>query len=106
MPIFNDTETMNIWEYVEYNSVRSLAPVARLYSWTTNYSTGEGPFTAFMDLIGWSQEELGESLYNWKEPKLGYLELDMLADALKYYANSPSDVYDFVNKIIELELGE
>ena len=104
MPIFNDTETMNRWEFVEYHSVRSLAPVARLYNWTLNYNTGEGPFTAFMDLIGYSLDQHGEQLYDWNSPKLGYLELGMLADALKYYADHPSEVYDFINKLVELEM--
>ena len=103
MPIFNDTDTMNRWEFVEYHSNRSLAPVARLYDWNLNYSAGEGPFTALMDLIGYSLDQYGQQLYNWSDPKLGYLELDMLADALKYYAERPSDVYDFINKVIELE---
>lgn len=103
MPIYNDTETMNIWEYVEYHAERALAPVARLYSWTTNYETAKGPFTAFIDITGYSLEEYGEQLYNWSAPSLGYLELDLLADALKLYANNPSDVIDFISKVIELE---
>jgi len=94
---------MNLWDFLEFHAVREMAPLSDLYHWSLNYSTGEGPFTAFLDLIGWSQENLGEPIYNWTSPKLGYLELEYLADALKKYATSPSDAEQFINQVLELE---
>jgi hypothetical protein len=81
-------------------------PIARLYSWSTNYEPGKGPFTAFLDLIGWSMEEIGETLYNFKDASLGYLELSYLASALEVYSDYPSDVMEYVNELISAEDSE
>jgi hypothetical protein len=83
-----------------------LEPVARLYSWSTKYESGKGPFTAFLDLIGWSMDELGETLFNFKDASLGYLELGYLASALDTYSEHPSDVMDYVNALMSAEEAE
>ena len=80
--------------------------IVGLYQWSTNYEAGKTPFTLFIDLIGYSQEQFGESIYNLDKPSLGYLELDYLGDALKEYATIGSDAYDFVVSLMEAEAGE
>lgn len=77
--------------------------VADLYDWSMNFDAGKGPFSLFADLIGWSEDELGEPIYNLKDASLGYLELSKLADALKEYAENPSDVRRFVDELIAAE---
>jgi hypothetical protein len=58
------------------------------------------PASLFLDLIGWSEEELGERLTRDNMPSLGYLELDYLGDALKEYATRPGDVMAYVSNLI------
>jgi hypothetical protein len=72
----------------------SVESTAALFSWSENYSF-PSPASLFLDLIGWSEEELGERLTANAMPNLGYLELDYLGDALKEYATRPREVGDF-----------
>jgi len=77
--------------------------VARLYSWSTNFDAGTGPMTLFLDLIGWSEEHIGEALYPLGKASLGYMELDKLAAALSAYADRPQDVREYVDALLEAE---
>jgi hypothetical protein len=76
---------------------------ADLYHWSTNYDAGKGPITLFLDMIGWSEDNIGETLYDLGDASLGYLELDKLAKALTEYADRPQDVREFVDALIEAE---
>jgi hypothetical protein len=93
---------MDVWEYSETAPEYATA-TANLWHWSTNYDPGKGPFTLFVDLIGWSDEVLGETLYSLQDMSLGYLEIDKLADALKEYANRPTDVRGWVDGLLEHE---
>lgn len=77
-----------------------------LYSWSLNYDAGKGPFTLFLDLIGYSQDEFETLLYDLSDPRLGYIELGMLAGALNEYLDNPEIVRDYVHKIVYAELGD
>lgn len=83
-----------------------LEPVARLYNWSTNYDAGKGPFTLFLDLIGWSEDNVGEPLYNMRDSSLGYLELGYLAAALDTYSDNPSDVAAYVEHLMSAEFND
>jgi hypothetical protein len=79
--------------------------VARLWSWSENYDYPT-PATLFLDLIGYSVHEYGEPLISDMAEiisKLGYLEIDMLADALKEYADRPGDVMPYVERLATAE---
>jgi hypothetical protein len=79
-----------------------------LYEWSLNYDTGKGPITLFLDLIGYSVNEYGTTLYdltNWRVA-LGFLELDYLADALKEYAARPGDVMAWLEQLLNAELAD
>jgi hypothetical protein len=80
--------------------------ITGLYQWSLNYEAGKTPFTLFIDLIGYSAEQYGESLYDLSKPQLGYLELDYLGDALKEYANKGEDAYIYVEMILDAEVVE
>jgi hypothetical protein len=80
--------------------------ITGLYQWSTNYEAGQGPMTLFLDLIGYSGEQIGEPLYNLSRPNLGYLELHYLGDALQEYATTGQDAYDFVVRLIDAEMSE
>ena len=75
--------------------------VARLWAWSENFDY-PSPASFFLDLIGYSDDNYGEPLTSMSDvpKKLGYLELDMLADALKEYAERPIDVGDYVERLV------
>jgi hypothetical protein len=97
-----ETQEMTLEQVLEKGEER-FPHITGLYQWSTNWNAGEGPMTLFLDLIGYSQDELGFPLYDLKKPLLGYLELDYLADALKEYTNKGRSAYDFVVRILEAE---
>ena len=83
--------------------------IVALYEWSLNYEVGKTPFTLFIDLIGYSEEEFGSKVFDYQQgihKTLGYLELDYLGDALKEYATIGSDAYDFVAELMRAEAGE
>lgn len=93
---------MDVWEFVEAAPDYCKA-TADLWHWSTNYDAGKGPVTMFLDLIGWSEDEVGEPLYSFDFGTFGYLELDKLADALKEYTERPTDVRRWVDQLCALE---
>jgi hypothetical protein len=97
------TETKDIWTLLEEGAPQGCEAIQDLYSWSLNYDTGRGPFTLFLDMIGWSEDELGETIYNLTSASLGYVELDKLADALKEYADCPHDVRAYVDTLMAAE---
>jgi len=94
-----DSEPESVWEYTE-NAPDYVEATADLWHWSTNYQAGQGPITLFLDLIGWSDEQIGEPLYNMRDAKLGYVELSKLAAALTEYANRPHDVRDWIDGLL------
>ena len=78
--------------------------VARLWSWSENFDY-PSPASFFLDLIGYSDDNYGEPLTSMADvpSRLGYLEIDMLADALKEYADRPGDVTDYVERLTMAE---
>jgi len=99
-----ETTTTQLEELLEKGEER-FPHIVGLYQWSTNYEVGKTPFTLFIDLIGYTQEQYGEALYNLDKPQLGYLELDYLGDALKEYATIGQDAYNFVVRILNAEMG-
>lgn len=101
MYLMNDYE--DVWAALE-DAPDYADGVASLYSWSTNYGSERDPFTLFLDMIGWSEDNIGEALYPpVSSSLLGYMELDKLADALKEYTNRPHDVRAYVDTLMELE---
>lgn len=95
----------DVWELTE-NPPQGCEETASLYHWSTNYDAGKGPFTLFLDLLGWSDENIGEPLYGLKDASLGYVELDKLGAALREYADRPHDVREFVDTLVNAEMAE
>lgn len=99
-----ETQEMTLDQILEEEEARFPNAIA-LYQWSTNYEAGQTPFSLFLDLIGWSEENAGAPLYDLTNPQLGYLELDLLADALKEYANKGEEAYRFACSIVEAEVS-
>jgi hypothetical protein len=81
---------------------QSTAAVSALFDWSQNHSF-PSPASLFLDLIGHSQENLGERLCSDSQPSMGYLELDLLGKALVAYAEHPSTVWDHVDQLLAVE---
>lgn len=77
--------------------------ITDLYRWSGNYEPGQGPMTLFLDLIGYSDEQIGVKLYDMEKMRLGYLELDYLGDALKEYASKGQMAYEYVIDLLAAE---
>jgi hypothetical protein len=73
---------------------------AHLMSWCEGNYDFPAPSSLFLDLVGYSEDTIGENLTARKMPSLGYLEIDLLAKALTEYAKRPNDVRDFVDKLM------
>ena len=89
------------WEMLDTDHPEYVKDVAGLANWSHNCDHPT-PFALFLDLIGWSETELGENITS-KLPRLGYLELDYLAEAIREYAKRPNDVHQWVNELIKEE---
>lgn len=98
------TIDQDIWALLEKDAPAGCSAVQDLYSWSLNYDAGTGPFTLFLDLIGYSFEEFGYAMYTLTESSLGYLELSKLASALEEYTTRPHDVSDYVQALVSAEL--
>ena len=96
-----NAETNNLY----LNPPASCEPVTRLWDWSQNFNF-PSPATLFLDLIGYSEDTLGERLCVDKLPSLGYLEIGMLGEALTAYSDHPAEVYDYVTALIESEREE
>jgi hypothetical protein len=89
---------------------RSCEDIVSLYNWSTNFQAGEGPFALFLDLIGWSEDNIGETLFAKPEvsfaSRLGCIELSRLGEALTAYADLPFTVGEFVDRLMDAESEE
>jgi hypothetical protein len=92
----------DVWEFLD-TEAQGADEVRALANWATNYDAGRSPFGVFLDLIGWSEDNLGESLVPNPSSVIGYLEADYLADALKEYAHNPSAVMSWIGDLMEAE---
>ena len=98
-------DTKDIWAILEDSPPEHCDSVQDLYSWSLNYDAGTGPFTLFLDLIGYSFDEYGEALYTLTDASLGYVELGKLAAALNDYSDYPATVEYYVRTLMDAELA-
>ena len=96
---------MDIWTLLEERAPAGCSDIQDLYSWSLDYDAGKGPFTLFLDLIGWNEDKLGETRYNLTSASLGYIDLAQLADALNQYVDAPDAVRVYVDTLMAAEDG-
>ena len=82
---------------LSYDQAREL--IDDLWSWSENYSF-PSPASLFLDLIGYSEEELGERLCSGTMPQLGWEEQHRLGWALLAHAHRPADVLERVAELL------
>lgn len=92
----------NIWTMLEQDAPKGCESVQGLYSWSLNFDAGTGPFALFLDLTGWSEDNIGDKLYR-EGAGLGYVECAKLGAALVAYADRPTDVIAYVEALMAAE---
>ena len=86
------------WDiYPEFEAIKAL------YEWSENFQ-GADPFGLYLDLIGYSQEYYGCSIFSITpadfQHLLGYKELCLLGDALLVFKNNGYEpVYKYINHL-------
>ena len=85
-----------------------LEPVGEFYRWSLNYEPGRNPWSVFLDLIGWSTENLGEPISDLKHASeiIGYYEACELGRVLILWGNTPKAVEAVVEAYNRAEAGE
>ena len=79
------------------------AAIADLYSWSENYVRSRtSPFYLFLDLIGFTGEEQSISPADMSKVT-GYIELDLIGNALVLFANLPTDCTEYIEKLLSAE---
>lgn len=96
-----ETLVTDLWTALD-NPPAGCEAVARLYSW--GYNETRPTFGLFMDLSGISGN-LG-AWYVSELRQLGYVECDLLGNALTAWADRPSDVFQYVKTLLEMESGK
>lgn len=92
------TETKELHEVLE-NASPKVQAIAELVDWSLNYDYQTGtPYWAFLDLIGYSDEEYGAKL-NPESFSLDYSSADSFAAALVVWATRPEAAYDFIREV-------
>lgn len=85
-----------------------LQPILALYRWSvgSEFGTTYKPFHLFLDLAGYTLENFGELMFRAEKHHqlhFGHIEMDYIADALKCWAERPTDTENYINKLIESE---
>src|SRR4051794_1314840 len=105
----SDVHATDRWALLE-TPPQGCEATADLYHWSLNLDPGYGPFSLLLDLIGWSEDELGMPVFSGGEESLmrlfGYCELGKLGAALTEYADRPHHVRAFVDALMTAERSE
>jgi len=83
------------------------SPVEELFDWSQNFDSFQNPFTLFLAVIGYYEEEYGESLSpsNFDFSKtFGYIELRLLGSALNVFETESFDtVYEWCRTLLSAD---
>lgn len=85
------------------NRYRELYPyIVELYEWSLNYEY-PSPISYFLDLIGYSQNEFGDTLGDWSKvtEKINLLELDYIAKAVMEYLKDSDFAYQAIKDLVD-----
>jgi hypothetical protein len=78
--------------------------IKRLFEWSGNYESGNNPYCAYLDLIGYSEEYYGETIVKNPSEILGYLEYTMLAECLALFENNGYEtIYNIIDELTQEE---
>jgi len=93
------TTPVTVWDFTEA-APEWAEPLVNCWSWSLNTTATGNPWTALLDLTGYSMDEFGGDLFPWgAERLLGWEELHRLSAALEVWTNRPTDCADFVTAL-------
>lgn len=96
----NATETL--WDLLD-NAPDYAKDITGLVSWATNYDNNDhNPLNAFLSLVSFTTDYL-EDYSIPHNPKLSWLELDLVGKALVEYSARPLDCRDWLRKLLEAD---
>jgi len=79
------------------------AGIEELFDWAQNYESIKNPFSIFLSLTGYYEEEFGETLHfqDGYSSCLGYIELRLLGSALNIFENESFEtVYGWCKELL------
>ena len=91
------------WEMLDTDHPEYVSELVSLINLSMNYDA-PAPMTVFLDLIGYSYENYGETSSLKQVNYMDYLGLGYIADALQEYVKRPVDVMDWYNKLVQEEM--
>lgn len=76
--------------------------IVDLYEWSLNYEY-PSPFSYFLDLIGYSNQEFGQNLGDWSKvtEKINLLELDYISKAVMEYLKDTDFAYQAIKDLVD-----
>ena len=97
-----EEQTVSVSDYLE-DSPYNAPEAEHLYRWGLNYDRDQNPFLVFLDLIGWSAENLGRTERMGQTVILDYVGAGYLADALTEWSDNPQEVEAWVAGLMNTE---
>lgn len=80
-----------------------MAAILDLFQWSTNHEHPT-PWVFFLDLIGYSQDNFGATLYEGTRIYGSHIDLDYIAEAIKCWTVRPDAVHNLIHKLELLEV--
>lgn len=76
--------------------------IGGLFDWALNYDRKDSPWLLFLDVIGWSDEHIGERLT--EQTKLDFYGIECFAEALHELATKGEQAWKYVDELERLSL--
>ena len=94
----------SVWEFTEAAPAWA-SPLVECWSWSLNCDDKGDPWGALLDLVGWSDDELGCRVFPWaaRDWSLGWLELGYLSAALNLWSDRPYECAEWVRALQECD---
>ena len=97
-----EEQTVSVWDYLE-DSPNDAERAEYLYRWGLNYDRDQNPFLVYLDLIGWTAENYGQTERLGATVILDYVGAGHLADALTEWSDKPEQVWQWVEGLMNTE---
>ena len=92
----------SVWDYLD-DSADDAEHAEYLYRWGLNYDRDQNPFLVYLDLIGWTAENYGQTERLGATVILDYVGAGHLADALTERSDKPEQVWRWVSGLMDTE---
>ena len=89
----------------DFTADQASEAIVRLFDWSQNFDF-PSPASLFLDIIGHSEEHFGARLCADSAPSIGYLEAEILGQALAAWADRPRDCEETVETLLNREANQ